>query len=61
MELTIVSGLKALAYWNEKQAVLADFQLLHEKIDRKSLVNEYQGIRARCNDSNSNSLFFENG
>lgn len=61
MEHTILSGIEALANWSEKQAVLANFQLLQEKIDRKSLVSEYQGIRARCNCLNSYSLFFENG
>lgn len=39
MEHTIASGVEALAYWNEKQALLADFQLLQEKMDRKSLVS----------------------
>ena len=36
---TIANGVEALAYWNEKQAVLADFQLLQEKKDKKSLVS----------------------
>lgn len=61
MEHTTVSRLKALASWNEKQAVLADFQLLQDKIDSKSLVSEYHGTRGRCNGSNSYSLFFKNG